>query len=92
MSYVFLHKLESMLTSERLDQRLYRLCSILAIVGTSPTRVLLANISPFGYVYSNPTGIEGHDRRMITKADILILEYRKLARRILMYSERSVSI
>lgn len=60
-----------MLTKGRLDQRLYRLCSILATVGTSPTRVLLVTAGLFGYVHPNATNIEGHDRRKIRKEDIL---------------------
>lgn len=46
-----------MLTKGRLDQHLYRLCSILAIVGTPPNRELLAIAGPFGYVHPNVTNI-----------------------------------
>lgn len=46
-----------MLTKGRLDQRLYRLCSIFAIVGTSATRELLAIAGPFINVHPNVTNI-----------------------------------
>lgn len=56
-----------MLTKGRLDQHLYRLCSILAIVGTPPNRELLAIAGPFGYVHPNVTNIGEQDRRKIRK-------------------------
>lgn len=60
-----------MLTKGRLDQRLCRLCSILAIVGTSTNRELLAIAGPLGYLHPNVTNIEEQDRRKIRKEGIL---------------------